>query len=440
LEIRRVSTNGGAAVTLASGVVSPTYTGTFAINSTSLFYAEPNYPSTNLVKVPLAGGPATLLSVLNITPQKLVADDTHIYWIDSTGVISLPVAGGTPSTLANAVNSPVDLHLRGPDVLWSEGDWSSGYSQNGSLKRVSKTGGPVFIIVQGLDTPLRVGGDADSVYWAEGFERSSNYYGRIARIPPGGGAVESVVSGLASDSPPITVSDTHVFIADWNRIRRVSLSGGFIENVALLNNSSNYNSISNLVTDGDYVYWVEDGSDIVHKVSVDGGVVTYLPSVSDLPPPVGQGHQQIRLLDGMVYWMTDSNAILSVPVVGGTARVIASGLLPLFDFDVDGESVYFSEWSTGNIKKIPVTGGDATTLAEGLGGTFKILVLAIDEGKLYCIDNNQIVIVPTSAGLPPFIVYEGSASYSYAKKSIGFDSSNIYWTEPVTKEIKKIKK
>ena len=423
--IRAVSTTGGPAITLASGFISRA--GTFAVNSTSVFYTVANFPgSDNLLKVPVTGGPATQLGLLNTPPQKLAADDTNIYWIDSASISALPVAGGSTTILANAVNTPLDLVVRASDVLWSE-TTGPAHGETGAVRSVQKTGGAVAVLAQGGDAPRRLGWDASWVYWNEGGPIGLiEGFGRIARIPTAGGAVETVVAGVTSDSPPITVSDTHVFIADKFRIKRVPLSGGVVETVAAA-----YDNVVSIITDGAYVYWVEGPLSNVRRVPNVGGTVENLADSGVNAGPAGP----IRLQSGMVYWMTNFNTILVAPATGGATQVIASGLPFLSDFVVDATDIYFSEHDTGNMKKMPLGGGGATTLANnGLGyGSYSIL--AMDDINLYWIDQAKIGRVSKTGATPSFIVPGSLASDPLFPASIALDTTSVYWTEPPIGEI-----
>ncbi len=424
--IREAPAGGGPLVTLASGFSSRA--GTFAINSTSAFYTQANFPSTDsLVRVPISGGSGTVLATLASTPKKLVADDANVFWIDSTTVSSMPVAGGTPTVLANAANIPDDLALRTSDVVWSETTGPS-HGETGAVKSVPKAGGAVSVLVQGGDAPQRLGGDASSVYWAEGGAIGlTEGFGRIARVPAGGGTATTVVSGVTTDSAPICVSGSDVFIADKLRIKKVSLSGGMPETLAVASDH-----VANLVTDGVYVYWDQDPFSNVYKAPVNGGTVTGLATAGVLAGLAGP----IRLQNGTVYWMTNFNAILAVPTAGGTVKVVASNLPYLSDFVVDETNVYFSEQDTGNIMKMPVAGGTATLLASGYVGSYNIL--ALDSVHVYWINRVSIGKVPIAGGAPTFSV--SGAQDATFPASIALDATNVYWTQPPIAEIWKAPK
>ncbi len=429
--IRKVSLSGGSPVTLASGFTSRGET--FALNATAVFYTKANSPSSDsLIEVPLAGGAPVALADLAATPQKLVADDANLYWIDGTTVSTLPVSGGSLVTLASTVNTPLDLLARANDVIWSE-TTGSAHGETGAVRSVPKTGGPVSVITQGGDAPRELGADASWVYWTEGGPIGlTEGFGRIARVPAGGGAALTFVSGVTSDAAPIAVSDAQVFIADGFRVKRVPVSGGKVETVAVA-----YDGVTSLATDGAFVYWVEGPLSNVRKAPAAGGAVTNLASVSGSGVSPGPGGP-IHLQTGTVYWMTNFDAILAVPAAGGAVRVVASGLPFLSAFVVDGSSVYFSEQDSGDIERMPLSGGTATTLALGARGSYNIL--AVDGANLFWIDQVEIGRVPITGGAVSFIVSGGLAADPFFPASIALDAGSIYWTEPPAREIRTAQK
>lgn len=423
--IRRVPISGGSPVTLVSGITSRTRS--FAVNSAALFYAEANFPSSdNLIEVPLDGGSPIQLGTVANTPKKLVADGTNLYWIDDVSVSALSLSGGSPTVLADAANTPLDLIARASDVLWSE-TTGPAHGETGAVKGVPKSGGPVFVLAQGGDAPRRLAVDASWVYWTEGGPFGLiEAFGRVARVPANGGAVETVVAGVNSDVPPITVSDTYVFVADGFRIKRIPVLGGPIETVA---EGDFY--ITSLVTDGVHVYWVEDPLSTVRKTPVSGGAVTTLASGSG---PAGT----IRLDATHVYWLDHEDLIRRVPKEGGNP-VTVLGSVPglLTDFVVDGANLYFSEWDGGRIGKTPVTGGEVSTLATLRPDQTRRLTT--DGLSVYWIDLVDIGKV-TTTGEGPSFVSRVRASDPFFAASIVLDASNIYWTEVPISQIWRVQK
>ena len=427
--IRSMPWGGGPIVTLASDFISRK--DTFAVNGDSAFFSVANFPGTdNLIRVPLAGGGATLLATLSNTPGKLVADDTALYWLDEAAISHMPPTGGTPALLATAVNSPLDMIISQGDIVWTE-TTGAAYGGIGAVKSVPRTGGSVTVLAQGgEDSPHRLAANGAWVYWTEGAPGVFGVSGRIARVGAGGGIVETVVSGITSDSPPIAVSDTHVFVGDNFRIKKIPLAGGVPETVAL---GSFY--ITDLVTDGTYVYWVEDDFSNVFKAPVGGGAVTLLGAVpaGTAAGPAGP----IRLQGGVVYWMTNFDAIISVPAAGGTSQVVASGLPFLNDFVVEGANIYFSENDTGKIRKMSLAGGQFSDLALE-SAIWSPTILTTDGQNLYWVNQGRVGKIPVTGGTNTTIA--PGTSDPYVPGSIAVDTGFVYWTDPLNREIRKAPK
>jgi hypothetical protein len=402
-------------------------TGNIAINGTDIFYADIQYPypgNYRLMKVSISGGVPTILAELTAAPVKIAVNDGNVYWIDGNSVNVMPAEGGSTTTLASGLNSPVDLAINSGTVFWTE-TVCCGYGQTGSIKEVPVTGGTVTVLVDGVDAPGAVALDMSNVYWTEGGPTGLiEGFGRIAKVPIGGGVSTTVVSGISSDSAPLAIDGTNVYIADKFTIKKVPINGGIVEKVTIA-----YDSVADIATDGTYVYWLEGPFSNVRKFPINGGSVTALANGSG---PAGK----IVVSNGIVYWMEGFDTIKKVPAAGGDTVTVSSGLPFLSDFVVDGSNVYFSEQDSGNINSVPVGGGTISTLASGQRYSYNIL--AVDSGNLYWIDQVEIGKVPVSGGDVTFIVPDGLVSDPTFPNSIAVDGTSVYWTETGSGEIKRI--
>jgi len=109
---------------------------------------------------------------------------------------------------------------------------------------------------------------------------------------------------------------------------------------------------------------------------------------------------------------------------------------------VDSNFVYWTEQTTGLLKKVPTSGGSVTTLASGLSAPLR---LAVDETRIYWIENSSgaglgsIKEISKNGG----VVTTLAAGLDYPK-DIAVDLNNIYWSEAGTSTnngaIKKIPK
>ena len=180
-----------------------------------------------ILRAPLDGGAAQIVSSQPEYPYGLITDQTHAYWIP----------------------------------LWLK-----------EIHRIPLAGGPteVFATNQNLVSSLTL--DSTHAYWTAD--------GDIRRAPLDGGAF--TVSYTVYFASQLTVKDGVVY---WKQtggtIQRGPGQGGAVQRIATLQDSS-----SSLTTDGVSVYWFNDNSPPNARLmspSVDGG-----PAVVLLTPP-GQG-------------------------------------------------------------------------------------------------------------------------------------------------------
>jgi hypothetical protein len=97
----RISANGGAPTALvARGGCGP-----IAVDATSVYWAD-NEPGDNgggvtsegatLMKVPVGGGPLTVLASLQHFACRIAVDDTSVYWTQTDGKGQLSIMKLTP--------------------------------------------------------------------------------------------------------------------------------------------------------------------------------------------------------------------------------------------------------------------------------------------------------------------------------------------------------
>ena len=133
-----------------------------AIDSSNLYWSMGDEFSSAVVKMPLAGGTPTTLA--SPGGEVLAIDATNAYFVgpatSSPGpnpLMSVPLAGGTAVTLA-AVQGPTGIASDGTWVYWgSPGD--------SAIMRMPIGGGDAVTLVPGQPTPESVAVDATSVYW-----------------------------------------------------------------------------------------------------------------------------------------------------------------------------------------------------------------------------------------------------------------------------------
>ncbi len=424
--VRAVPLAGGTPVTLAS---FSDRAGTFAINATSVIYSEVNSPSSDRLRmVPLGGGDPIDIATVPNTPRKMVSDEAQVYWIDFDGVWSLPLAGGTPTLLARSTNTPIDLIARGDDLIWTE-TTGPAHGETGTVRQVPKAGGPTQVLVQGGDAPRQLASHPSWLYWTEGGPNGEvEGFGRIARVPTSGGAAETVVSGVVTQTPSIAVTNTHVYIGDRWRIKRVPILGGKVETVAAGNDE-----IASVAVDATSVFWVSKGLGRVFKAPAAGGAATLL---SGLGTSIGPGGP-ISIQGGRVYWASTYSTIQSVPTAGGTATVVRGDIPFMNDLVADEAALYWSENDTGNIWRVALSGGTPTLMASARAGTERRL--AVDGETLAWIDGGAAVAMPKGGGDLLTLKF-GISNDPYFVGSIALGQGAAFWTAPPTQQIVTVSK
>jgi hypothetical protein len=119
----------------------------------------------------LAGGQPGSASIGH--PVRLAADDMAVYLTDAGSmegkgsVVRIPVAGGAASVVADNLNSPRGLKVYGGFVYWLNKGTGAKNFQDGSLEKAPTTGGPKVTLATGLTAPDRLAVGETRVAWTE---------------------------------------------------------------------------------------------------------------------------------------------------------------------------------------------------------------------------------------------------------------------------------
>ena len=133
-----------------------TYYGYFVAN-----YAGAGGFTSQIKRVPLDGGPAVVIatSPAPIQNRDLVTDQTKLFWVDAGGIRSVPLAGGTVTTV-RASSVITRLRVEGAYLY---------YGEEFLIFRKPKAGGPegVMVSTSGRVTALHVDAAGGRLYWGE---------------------------------------------------------------------------------------------------------------------------------------------------------------------------------------------------------------------------------------------------------------------------------
>ncbi len=266
------------------------------VDDTTVYWTDPGLKTVS--SIPIAGGTATTLATNLFQPFFLQHDATNLYWgLYSNDIAQIPLAGGTPIPLQTSNNALlIGLAVDATTVYHTE-DYT--VPQDCTVVSVPKGGGTRVILASGgsWNHPTGLAVSGGTVYWGVASP------GAILTVPVGGGTTSTLVSGVG----PIAV-----------------------------------------VADATNVYWT-DSSGAVMKVAQAGGAPVTLATSAN-PNAIA--------VDGTyVYWSTlafsTPSTILKVPIAGGTAVTLESGLQSVRGIAVDATSIYWTEEAAGVVKKAP---------------------------------------------------------------------------------------
>lgn len=117
--------------------------------------------SSQIKRVPLTGGPATVIANSPAPlPRDLVTDGTMLFWVDAGGIRSVPLGGGSVTTLRGEGAFITHIRVDSSYIYFSEGYL---------ILRMPKSGGgeSVVISTNGIVTALHVDASIGRLFWGE---------------------------------------------------------------------------------------------------------------------------------------------------------------------------------------------------------------------------------------------------------------------------------
>jgi hypothetical protein len=247
------------------------------VDATSVYFAD---NMVGILKVPLNGGTPTTL-VPGAIPAQFVVDSTFLYWADPNAfpptVSKMPLTGGTIVALATNPSLPVSVAVDANNVYFA--DELLGVFQIG-LSNFVQT--PLF--QSNGQRIIQVAADSTSVYFSN-FDAES-----ISKVPIGGGATTPLVSG-GNTQGTFVLDAKNIYMTTFTNQSVVQMpkAGGSPITLA----SMTVGLPCGIAVDAANVYWVDEGAGGsgrpgrgVFKAPIGGGTVTTLVP-SDPGEPCG---------------------------------------------------------------------------------------------------------------------------------------------------------
>ncbi|HEX8792354.1 MAG TPA: hypothetical protein VF765_15475 [Polyangiaceae bacterium] len=203
--------DGGAITTLASGLGGPD---AVVLHATSVYFTDYSNPGS-VLQVPLAGGTVTTLApnqsnpgglALNdttaywtasgagtimsatldggaptnvapaVAPFGVALDSTSVYWTTASGVFSIPLNGGSVTTLSSSENNASGIAVDATGVYLVNYGSMMG-STDGTVKMIPLDGGPEVTLATSQENPQAIAIDSTSVYWTNNY-----FFGQVMKV------------------------------------------------------------------------------------------------------------------------------------------------------------------------------------------------------------------------------------------------------------------
>jgi hypothetical protein len=305
-------------------------------------------------------------------PSAIAVDSRNVYWANAgerpsgSGtpramgtIMSVPIAGGTPVTLASGQAYPVGIAVDGDDVYWTNQGYPPGTLDTnvGTVMQVPRGGGVPITLAAGQPEPQGIAVAGSVVVWTllGPIQSGAVGPGLVLTVPVGGGDITTV----ATTGPATAVASSPSGNAYWAcaaGIESAPLDGGPIEPVTPRSMGAVW-----VALDATSVYWtthtgaLKDQFYQVMRTPIAGGATVPLNTVADdapiggiaaLPLPLAPGEKATHV------YFTGACSHSSLNTWSGLCRVApdGEGLTTLFTEDadfgavaVDATSVYWAE-------------------------------------------------------------------------------------------------
>lgn len=231
-QVARTPKSGGTATVLASNTLGPWG---IALDSTNVYFASDGDEA--IWKVPLAGGSASKLAEVPAlgTTAGLAVHGSTLYWLGGDTLRATPTQGGVTTVLGSATTpSSLTLVVEPTAAYW--GGWLEG-----SVLSLPLAGGTPSTVAS-ASYPSEVDADALALYYGDD--------SGLWKVAKGGGA-PLLLDAKSIGVTNVATDGANVYYSDGSELWKIGVSGGspkLLQTVA---------GVGQIRVDASHVYWTE---------------------------------------------------------------------------------------------------------------------------------------------------------------------------------------
>jgi hypothetical protein len=275
------------------------------------------------------GGVHALATQQPSPARGMAVDAANVYWANTIGgtVMSVPVGGGAPVTIASKQDHPHAVAVDTSNVYWAT---------DISIMKAPLAGGAASVVTMEHE-PEALAVDERDVYAVAPFT--------IVGVAITGGPPRTIAFNPGNPTA-LALQGGSIFWTDDQNKRVMAMKLGSHHSTELASGAQGYR---NLAVDEAYAYWTDTDAGMVSKVALDGGKPVTLASGQDGPAAIAVDR-------GQVYWTTRT-AVMQLSLHGGTPRSLATDGHPV-SIALNASSVYwldegdrFKNYANGRVMK-----------------------------------------------------------------------------------------
>jgi hypothetical protein len=286
----------------------------------------------------------------SVTAYDMIVSNGTLYWVDEQSTVwtcAIKNNACSAQTFAAGQSTPERITLGGSGngtVYWS--NYGSGSGSDGTIVSLPLAGGTPSTLASGLWTPQGIAADGTYVFWAESYAPIP----QIVRRPVGSATTTSLPTGASSAPTAVAVGAGTIYWSD-----AVAGTGGSVDtspegSLSVTSLQGGQASPWDIAVDATYLYWVDYANPgTVWQYTINGGGQKQQLGTGDIKP--------VRIASDAAnaYWIDEgtpsgfNGKLAEWNVVAKTATDRATTLDQPTALAIDSNAVYFATLGDGQL-------------------------------------------------------------------------------------------